>query len=310
MRRFDSSHTHPIIRETFPREGFGMTKEAFLQEIIPLIQDRIPEGLRVVEKVQMKNNGTLRSGITLKKETGSGTFPFVYIDPLFDELDEEASLEALADELSRRLLFPPAFAPFKEGLPDAEQILDAVVFRLVNRGRNDEFLKRIMHRDILDLSLLYGMYAEDASGACAVYFLKKDTCRKLNISEEEMFRAAFRNSGRIFGEVLEGCHRLLRLEEEEEWMYVLSNRQRLYGASALIYGSSLSVLAKEKDADILILPSSIHELILTPRTDADYSGLAALIKEVNDRNTPPEDVLSDNAYIYSKDSGRITLFSP
>ena len=286
-----------------------MSDDAFLQELIPMIYDRIPEGLKVVAKVQMKNNGTLRSGITLKKETGQGTFPFVYLEPFYPEAAPGLSMEAIADEVSRRLMCPPAFVPFKEGFPDEEDILKQVIFRLVNHSRNEDFLRMIVNRDFLDLSLLYGLYAEGPDGESAVCFLKKDTYRKFDISEEELFRAAFKNSARLFHECLEGVHSLLGMEVEEEWMYVLSNRPRLYGASALIYGNSLEILAREKEADILILPSSVHELILVPRTYTDYRDLKALIKEVNDRNTPPEDVLSDNAYIYRKDTGRIEIFT-
>ena len=310
MRRFDSSHTHSHYQENVSAERPGMTDDVFLQELIPLVQDRVPEGLKVVAKVQMKNNGTLRSGITLKKETGTGTFPFVYLEPFYPGRSEALSMEAIADEVSRRLLCPPLFEPFKEGFPDAEKVLESVIFRLVNHSRNEEFLRMIVNRDFLDLSLLYGLYAESPDGVSAVCFLKKETCRKLDISEEELFRAAFRNSSRIFRECLEGVHGLLDMDPEgEEWLYVLSNRQRMYGASTLIYGNCLNTLAEEKGSDILILPSSIHELIVTPETGMDRRDLKALIKEVNDRNTPPEDVLSDNAYIYRKDTGRIEIFT-
>ena len=285
-----------------------MEKDLFLQEIIPLIQELVPSGFTVVEKVQMKNNGTIRSGLTLKKETGRGTFPFVYIDPLYEAFLQGCPLEELALDTAHRLCEKAPGHPFSDRTPTADEVRRLAVFRLVNRDRNDEFLREIVSRDFLDLSLLYGLYSENEAGESTVFFMKKALLPALGLTEEELFSCAFRNSLRCFGETLEGIHERILPAEGEEWMYILTNRFRLYGAAALIYGSALKKLAGEKGRDILVLPSSIHELILTPLEEGPYDYLDELIKTVNDSSTAPEDVLSDHAYVYRRETDRIEIF--
>ena len=285
-----------------------MTKEVFLQEIIPLIQELIPAGYRVVEKTQLKNNGTIRSGITLLKETGRGTFPFVYIDPLLKSFEEGKELLSIAEEAAQKLMKKPPADPFCGKTPTESELLERVVFRLVSHDRNEDFLKEIVNRDFLDLSLLYGLYSENEAGESTVFFMKKQFLSDYDINEEALFAAAFRNCIRYFGEEVEGVHERILPQEGDEWIYVLSNRQRLYGAAVMIYGSSLRALAEEKQRDILILPSSIHELIVTPLEETPYDFLPILIKSVNDGSTAPEDVLSDHAYVYRKDTDRIEIY--
>ena len=91
-------------------------------------------------------------------------------------------------------------------------------------------------------------------------------------------------------------------------MFVLTNQESFYGASCILYDHLLQSYANHFDCDFYILPSSIHEVILIPATnDSSLSEMAEMVKNVNDTSLPPDEMLSDNAYYYSRKTNRITM---
>ena len=48
-------------------------------------------------------------------------------------------------------------------------------------------------------------------------------------------------------------------------MYVLTNKYKLWGAAAFLYPGVLKATAKRFGKDLIILPSSVHEVILIPQ---------------------------------------------
>ena len=61
------------------------------------------------------------------------------------------------------------------------------------------------------------------------------------------------------------------------------------------------------DRDILILPSSIHEVLLLPDDDPlSYDELGHLVTHINQTEVVAEDRLSNQVYLYSRKEDRIT----
>lgn len=80
-------------------------------------------------------------------------------------------------------------------------------------------------------------------------------------------------------------------------MMVLTNKRRMYGAASLLYLYDIEGIPEE----FCMIPSSIHETILTWPTDKIIpENLNAIIKEVNTSCIAPEEVLSDHAYMYKE----------
>ena len=63
----------------------------------------------------------------------------------------------------------------------------------------------------------------------------------------------------------------------------------------------LEQLAKRVDGDYYLIPSSVHEFILLP-VDQERSAeeLKEMIVEVNSTELTPEEILSDQLYLYSR----------
>lgn len=100
----------------------------------------------------------------------------------------------------------------------------------------------------------------------------------------------------------------IRMEESESSMplYVLTNRERIFGASAMLYSDKVRKLAEELNTDLLILPSSVHEVLLLPDDKAqNYDFYRQMVSEVNRTQVDPEEVLSFNLYRYDREKAEI-----
>jgi hypothetical protein len=59
----------------------------------------------------------------------------------------------------------------------------------------------------------------------------------------------------------------------------------------------------------MILPSSIHEILLLPARDEkeEIEELAATVREVNDTKVAPDEILSFHVYRYSCMTGTVSI---
>ena len=100
-------------------------------------------------------------------------------------------------------------------------------------------------------------------------------------------------------------------------LYVLSNKNKLYGAAAIAYerGRFLDKCREQIEntlgsplGGIYVLPSSVHECILIPATsDTSVSDLRAMVMEVNRTQVAPEEILSDEIFYFDKRDGFMQL---
>lgn len=92
-------------------------------------------------------------------------------------------------------------------------------------------------------------------------------------------------------------------------MYVATNRGRLYGASVMVDHKAMSGAARMFGGDFMILPSSVHELILVPYSEEPDGAerLMQMVQDVNDTEVAEEEVLSCHVYRYDFRSGEISI---
>ena len=114
------------------------------------------------------------------------------------------------------------------------------------------------------------------------------------------------------------CYRLVNAErnaalpdmEEPENLpplYVATNECKCHGAAVLLYDGVLERFAERIGSDFYILPSSVHETLFMPvLPDTDGCMLPELVCGINTEQVAPEEVLSDNVYLYHAGDGSVT----
>jgi hypothetical protein len=88
-------------------------------------------------------------------------------------------------------------------------------------------------------------------------------------------------------------------------MYVLTNNIRFYGATCITYPNVIKEFADEHNSDVVIIPSSIHEVILIPKSDLCMDSIDEMIENVNRQELDKVDVLSNHRYVYKRNTGEI-----
>ena len=91
----------------------------------------------------------------------------------------------------------------------------------------------------------------------------------------------------------------LGMRDDEKKMLVLSNPSFLNGAASLFYENCMDRISEAVGGDFVILPSSVHELIvLKDDGSLDYNDLAETVRNVNRTMVKPSEFLSDHVYRY------------
>ncbi len=96
--------------------------------------------------------------------------------------------------------------------------------------------------------------------------------------------------------------------EEMPSVYVLSNERGVRGAAVLFYTDEIRELADKLASDLVLLPSSIHEWLIMPKTkECNLADIAMMVREINATVVEEKDFLSDNIYRYCREKNDIEI---
>lgn len=174
---------------------------------------------------------------------------------------------------------------------------------LAPRGWKKPKSGRAVYRRFLDLAIYYIVRAKNGDDMMSL-FVDKPLIDKWGIGMDTLDAQA-RENAKKDGYTIQDAAGII--EADPSYMYMLTNRYCLYGAAGMLDKSMLAQFADEKGADIYILPSSVHELILLPVTEErDKGGLNEAIKDANRITADPGDRLADHVYLYER-SGEVRI---
>jgi hypothetical protein len=129
----------------------------------------------------------------------------------------------------------------------------------------------------------------------------------LKVSDKQLVKQqvekAF-NSGKF-----ESINQYIRSDDRYK-MYVLTNVQKQYGASTVLYPKVLKALANRLDINFFLLPSSIHEFMLVPDDNQkSVEELSEIVRETNNTAVEVDEILSYSIYYYDRSTGVISIKS-
>jgi adenylate kinase len=95
---------------------------------------------------------------------------------------------------------------------------------------------------------------------------------------------------------------------EDVGVYVLSNKTGIYGAGTILYPGLLKQITEKLQSDLIIIPSSVHEVLLTRQmVDTDVEELKEMVELVNTTQVRPEERLSNHVYVYHRDTEQLEI---
>lgn len=276
-------------------------------------------GIQAREHRAVKNNGKIRVGLLLQ-ETGSNLFPTIYLEEYYEKFQKGETLEQIVSEISQ--LYQKIKAKNiidVDSFFNLESWKNKLGIKVIKTEKNRELLEEIPHLDVLDLSLTFYVILDRQCEGIATMQITNEYMRQWNLETEELYEMAMRSAVRLlpaeFCSLPDMIRRITGIEVEairgmqrECQMYVLTNSSKIQGAACMFYPHVLEMIGEILKEDFYILPSSIHEVIILPKSKGiAKEELDAMIQDINHTQVDTEEVLSDHAYLYERGLGKIQM---
>ena len=285
----------------------------FEEKMMGLLRERFGETAEISVQDILKNNGVTRRGIRVVTEEERFT-PVLYLDAAYERyLAGETAGEIFEglmehnDSQIREMETEWDFQP--EQFADYSHVKEHLRLRLVNYGKNTELLRDMPYVRWNDLAVIF--YYEIGDGQAQIQINN----RHLALWEETvetLYQDAMENMKNSVPDELFPLSDLIGRKAsswmgEEPPIYVLTNSTGRYGAAAMLYTGKIRELADSTGSDLVILPSSLHEVLLVPDLEEKRQTYRETVGGVNRTVLEPEEVLSDNIYLYSREKDAVEL---
>ncbi len=271
------------------------------------------EGARV-ETYKVEKLGSSYTGMTVIKE-GQRIVATVNLDELYDMHKKGARLNELMRAMVQIAMMkpPPMSAPFLESY---EEVKDRLFVRLSSLENARAKLGEMPHRMIGDMVLTYHVLTGGRRGDIWCAGMTYSLLEEFGISEEQLHEDALRSSALILPACMETAESIRKraasldmedaADEDGPNYLMLTNEQRTFGASVVVYPGVLDMAAEELGGDVYLIPSSVNEFILVPVSLVpEAEELEASISYVNETLVAPSEILSKRLYHYDLKTRRL-----
>lgn len=210
--------------------------------------------------------------------------------------------------------------------PNAEELknvsesfnLDNLYYQAVNAEKNADKEDEACIR-MLDLLLIPRVFIKEEEGVILSAIGSADVVRKImgDTSMAETKERIKENTMRLFPVEREKMNTMITkllgssapdLPDEVD-LQVITSRKGAYGVATALLSDEIAKVSEEYGSDVVILPSSIHELLVLPfSADCSLDEVKEMIASVNGSCVLPEEILSYNPYIYSRERGELEVW--
>ena len=289
-----------------------MNFNEFTDEVVALLKEKTGNTCTVTVTEVLKNNNVRLTGIVIKEETCS-IAPTVYLEGPYKRYQEGISLEVIAEEIRDEYeKYAHNLQLDMDFFKDFSQVKGGIFHKVINYEKNKELLKDVPYIKWHDLVVVFYYAMEEAVFGKATILLHNSHLAMWGQTVDEIYRIAQQNMKQKMPELLVSMKELMEelagieVDETIQPLYMLSNREKMFGASAMLYSEKIKGLADRLGSDLLILPSSTHEVLLLPeQRDQRYDFYRQMVKEVNTTQVDPEEILSFNLYRYDRQKEEI-----
>ena len=190
--------------------------------------------------------------------------------------------------------------------------------RLVNAEENQNRLKNIPWIPYLDLAITFHLNFDGAGDEQRSIEVNHQLMDNWNVTPEELYQTALANMEREddgdFYRLSDFVESVLDIPAEEGdsdnslCMYIMTNKKCAYGATEILRPGELKKRAEKFKRDLLVLPSSIHEVLVLPYEEwMDLDVFRRTVQNVNNDSVIREEQLSNQVYLYRKDKDSLMI---
>ena len=279
------------------------------------------EGGNITINHVIKNNGCEMDGLVIM-EKGKDIAPTIYLDSLYELYTNGENIKSIIRQIEIIYEQNKNNVTFDVNiLKHFDTIKDKIVYKVVNYRSNEKLLEQVPHKRILDLAVVFYCLLDNEYGRSATALIYNNNLKNWNVTIDDVYKAALKNTPDLLHSKISSMAALfekcgVNVDGEEvdlkdyvpSDMYVLTNESKLNGAACILYENVLYDFAQKLGADLYILPSSVHEVILLPKLSVfEKDELVNMVKEVNTEGVAADEVLSDHVYEYNRTERLITM---
>lgn len=252
--------------------------------------------------------GESYDALTVRKPGEEGS-PALNVNQMYQAYQQGADLNSIMNRVA------DVYASYKNvglsvniaDLSNYEMIKDKLFIRLSNADANREMLQGVPYMPVENLVITYHVAVSNPGDKeLASFTVTNDLLKSYGITWEELHKQAMENSPRIMPPVLRTLHSALAEEMDmpapnsyDSQMYILTNKLNINGAACLMYDHAMDEAAKVIGGDYIILPSSIHEVILLKDNgNQNYDQLKQMVRQINQMTVQPDEQLANTVYHY------------
>ena len=306
-----------------------MDYKSFIQYVQQEIQNQYPDAEVIVNEVR-KNNGKKLDSLVIN-ENHDRIVPCIYLNPYYTKYQEGDSIDLIVNDILQKY----QSAKGKNNLTDTDNYMlhnfsdfnavkNRIIFKVINQEKNQELLKTVPYKKVLDLAIVYMILAKEEENEIGTILITNDHMKLWEEDVETLHSYAIRNTPELLPVKIEAMESVLRnlvegldidaeIEDGQSDIYVVTNRKGIHGAATMFYPDVIKEFRNRECQNIdkiYILPSSIHKSLLLPCNGAIKSKyLQEMVCDINRTQVMEEEVLSDNVYLYDAVQDKIYFAS-
>lgn len=286
-----------------------------INSVVMEIEELVPNMEVKCEKV-IKNNNIVLHGVTIFKKRSVS--PVFYIENYLKYNSTKVIANMIVSDFFKEYERANRLAKLTMDVSDFTKIKDKIKLRLVNKNNNSKLLENLVWMPFLDLAIIaYVELSSNDEGVSSIRVTRDllktwgftsigdimTNAKKNTFSTPYDFKNIIYIMAELTGMPVE---QLLEMEKNlnKPSMYVLTNKNNFNGSVEIINYNTIQNISDKLNSDLLVIPSSIHEVIVMPYDkEFEKNQITQMVREVNGAEVPPEEVLSDHVYIFSRQNG-------
>lgn len=255
-----------------------------------------------------KNNGVTNRTITIKSDLQIA--PNINLEGFFEEYSNGRNVADIATAVDRIVKSQPDFSNVDFSMT-WDRVKDNIVYVLVNGDTNEDLLNRAPHIRFLDFAMIYKIDT-NFLGIPGYITVDDKLMEVLRVSPRYLLSVALDNTPKLMPVYVDSIKNVLAglidipVDDDNNKdipeVIIASNKDRIYGANAMLYSDFANMLGEKGIEDCYVIPSSVHEcLMVHDREGASKEDLECMVRGVNASDCISDvEFLSNKVYRYSE----------
>ena len=300
-----------------------MNYDEFRSAICDSLRDAFPDNTDFRSRTILKNNDHQKDAIMISIP-GAHFSPTIYPENYYPMYETGHSIEYITSRIMEGCLGGYDLSlPSPDTLYDKDYIRSRITFRLVSASMNRQRLADIPYIPFNDLAIVFYCLLDTDDEALTGFMIHDTHASFWKMTADDLYALALENTPRLLPMETSSIREVLMKHMDSRQdiadiidytpdfdmpMYVMTNTSHVFGAGSMLYPGALSSFAKKEGTDLIIMPSSVHEIIMIPADESlSTDFLNDIIASGNSTITDPEELLGDHYYYYSLSRDEVTM---